>query len=208
MRWLDALQVLDSAFPTGAFAHSLGLESLTPADLGSALALRLNESVARLELVFLLHAYTVELLELDALMHASLLVREPREASSFTGTSFLRAVCELLVDPRLSSFLDEGQHHHHAVVFGAVCGALEVPPGQAAEWYALNTLRSQVSAAQRLGWIGQREAQRILHQLKPVVKDAAASAARVTLEDAGAFSPLWDIASMRHERAPARMFNS
>ena len=208
MRWLDALHVLDSTFPTGAYAHSLGLESLAPSDLGSALALRLNESVARLELVIVLHAYTLDLLELDAFVHASLLLREQREASSAVGTSLLRGVCDLLDDARLSQFLDEGQHHHHAVVFGAVCSALEIPPAAAANWYAFNSLRSQVSAAQRLGWLVQREAQRVLHGLKPLVKDAAATAAQLKLDEAGAFAPLWDIASMRHEQAPARMFRS
>ena len=112
MRWLDALHVLDSTFPTGAYAHSLGLESLAPSDLGSALALRLNESVARLELVIVLHAYTLDLLELDAFVHASLLLREQREASSAVGTSLLRGVCDLLDDARLSQFLDEVESVH------------------------------------------------------------------------------------------------
>ena len=66
--WLDALHVLDSSFPTGAYIHSFGLETLAPgniAQLQTALALRVQENLARLDLVFLLHAYSDDLVDLD-----------------------------------------------------------------------------------------------------------------------------------------------
>lgn len=208
MHWLDVLHVLDSAFPTGAYVHASGLESLEPRDLRAALELRLEESIARLELVFLLHAYSHDLIALDDLLHASLLLRETREASSAVGTSLLRSVCDILPDERLAGFLRDGKHHHLAVAFGAVACALEMEPELAAQAYAFNSLRALVSAAQRLGWIGQRVAQRVLHDMKPCCVGAASQAERLTLEEAGAFAPLWDLASMRHEHAPARMFVS
>src|SRR5215212_2121246 len=105
MLWLDVLHVLDSAFPTGAYVHASGLESLVPRDLQAALELRLEESIGRLDLVFLLHAYSHDLLELDELLHASLLLREPRDASGAIGTSLLRSVCQVLPDERLAAFL-------------------------------------------------------------------------------------------------------
>lgn len=208
MQWLDMLHVLDSAFPTGAYAHAAGLESLAPPDLQQALELRLQESIGRLDLVFLLHAYTHDLVALDELLHASLLVREPREASSAIGTSLLRSVCDILPDQRLATFLAHGVYRHQAVAFGAVACALEMQPELAAQAYAFNSVRALVSAAQRLGWIGQRVAQRMLHDLKPACVAAASQAERLTLDEAGAFAPLWDLASMRHEHAPARMFAS
>ena len=208
MQWLDVLHILDSAFPTGAYVHASGLESLQPRDLKTALELRLEESIARLDLVFLLHAYRHDLIALDELLHASLLVREPREASSAVGTSLLRSVCDILPDERLADFLSSGKHHHQAVAFGAVACVLDMQPEVAAQAYAFNSVRALVSAAQRLGWIGQRLAQRMLHQLKPSCVAAASQAAGMTLDEAGAFVPLWDIASMRHEHAPARMFAS
>jgi urease accessory protein len=208
MLWLDVLHVLDSAFPTGAYAHAAGLESLAPRDLQPALELRLEESIGRLELVFLLHAYSHDLVELDHMLHASLLVREPRDASTVVGTSLLRSVCEILPDQRLAAFLAQGTHHHQAVSFGAVASALDMEPQLAAQAYAFNSMRALVSAAQRLGWIGQRRAHRMLHELKPSCVAAAGQAAAMTLEEAGAFAPLWDLASMRHEHAAVRMFAS
>jgi urease accessory protein len=208
MLWLDVLHVFDSAFPTGAFVHASGLESLVPRDLQAALRLRLEESIGRLELVFLLHAYRNDLLVLDELLHASLLVKEPRDASSAIGTSLLRSACDILPNQRLAALLANGTHRHHAVAFGAVACALELQPGLAAQAYAFNSMRGLVSAAQRLGWIGQRQAQRMLHELKPACITAAREAEHMTLDDAGAFAPLWDLASMRHAHAPARMFAS
>ena len=208
MLWLDVLHVLDSAFPTGAYVHASGLESLAPRDLQTALELRLEESIGRLDLVFLLHAYHDDLVELDQLLHASLLVREPREASSAVGTSLLRSVCDSLPEQRLTTFLAQSTHHHQAVTFGAVACALDMEPELAAQAYAFNSARALISAAQRLGWIGQRVAQRTLHGLKPSCVAAASQATRMTLEEAGAFAPLWDLASMRHEHASARMFAS
>jgi urease accessory protein len=208
MQWLDVLHVLDSAFPTGAYVHAAGLESLEPRDLHAALELRLEESIAKLDLVFVLHAYTRDLVALDELLHASLLVREPREASSAIGTSMLRSVCDILPDERLADFVRRGKHHHQAVAFGALGCALEMEPELAAQTYAFNSMRALVSAAQRLGWIGQRLAQRMLHDLKPSCVAAAGQAERMRLEEAGAFAPLWDLASMRHEHAAARMFAS
>ena len=208
MKWLDVLHVLDSAFPTGAYVHASGLESLAPRDLHAALELRLEESIARLDLVFLLHAYRHDLIALDDLLHASMLVRETRDASSAVGTSLLRSVCEILPDQRLRAFLARDAHHHQAVAFGAVACALQVEPELAAQAYAFSSVRALVSAAQRLGWIGQRLAQRMLHDLKPSCVAAASVAEHLTLEETGAFAPLWDLASMRHEHASGRLFAS
>jgi urease accessory protein len=209
-QWLDVLHILDSSFPTGSFVHSAGLESIDGGRgaLESLLRLRIEQSLAHLELVFVLHAYPDDLLFLDERYHALLLVREPREASGAIGTSLLRSVAEVLRDLRVAEFLRTGPHRHHPIAFGAVTAALEVPARLAAEAFALGSVRSQVAAAQRLGWIGQREAQHVLHRLKPALSAAVADASELDVDDAGAFAPAWDIACMAHERADVRMFAS
>jgi urease accessory protein len=211
MDWLDFLHVVDSSFPTGAYAHSSGLETLAPhgiEELELLLALRVNETLGRFELVFVLHAHSGPLVELDEQFHTMLLPREAREASSAIGTSFLRSVCDVVDDERLTKFASTGTHRHSPIVFGAVAAAFDVPAELAATTYALQSMRSLVSAAQRLGRVGQRDAQRVLHQLKPAMRQAVATAQQLNPDSAGAFSPVWDIASMRHEHAPVRMFAS
>src|SRR4051812_17147604 len=161
MDWLDFLHVVDSSFPTGAYAHSSGLETLAPTDpdmLEQLIALRTRETLARFELVFLLHAYTCSLVDLDELFNAMLLPREAREASSVIGTSLLRSVADVVTDARLEDFAHTGQHHHYPIVFGALAAGLAVEREIAASAFALQHARSLVSAAQRLGRIGQRDA--------------------------------------------------
>jgi urease accessory protein len=211
--WYNLLQVVDSSFPTGAHAHSAGLESLPIADLGALQALlesRIDQSLGRLELVFLRHALATarDLVELDERLNTMLLARETREASGQVGTAFLRAVTDIYHDARLLGYLEARTPHHQPIVFGAVAAACAVPHQLAAPAYAFQSVRSVLSAAQRLGMLGPRDAQRMLHRLKPAVDAAVRLAERLSLDDAGAFSPLWDIAGMQHEHAPARMFAS
>ncbi|MBV9357282.1 MAG: hypothetical protein JO023_17365, partial [Chloroflexi bacterium] len=191
--WYDLLHVVDSSFPTGAYAHSAGLESLGVRDadgLSGLLETRIEQPLGRLDLVFLLHAGTGDLVELDARLHTMLIARETRAASAQIGTALLRATCELRAEPRLVEFLQAQTPHHQPVAFGAVMRAFAIPSRLAAASYAFHSVRSVVSAAQRLGILGQRDAQRLLHALKPAVAAAVSLAAGLGLDDAGAFSPL------------------
>ncbi|GAC1323544.1 MAG: urease accessory protein UreF [Chloroflexota bacterium] len=211
--WLDILQVLDSAFPTGAFAHAAGLETLSLPDRSAAsiqLAVdeRIRTTLGRFELVFVVHARTDDLRSLDDALDTMLLVRETREASAVVGRSLLNSTRGLVDSQRLAAFRRAAYHAHHAVVFGAVAQALEMTEQASVESYAFGAVRSLISAAQRLGWLGQTEAQRILHTLKPTIRAAVDEAHTLELADAGAFAPRWDLAAMVHERAPRRMFAS
>jgi urease accessory protein len=211
MRWLDLLHIADSSFPSGAYVHSWGLETLAPStvgDLNEVLCNRITESLARFELVFLRHAYVEPVEELDARCNSMLFAREPREASSLVGTSLLRASCDVVESAILRKFLADGPYRHQPVAFGAIAMQLGVNSDLALQTYAFQSLRASVSVTQRLGRLGQREAQQVLHRLKPLVQSAVITANGLRLEDAGAFAPAWDIAAMLHERAPVRMFAS
>ena len=74
--------------------------------------------------------------------------------------------------------------------------------------YAFQSLRQQLSAAQRLGRIGQSAVQELLHALKPAILSAVERSLRVPLDEAGAFTPWIDLASMKHEHQFARLFLS
>lgn len=208
MRWLDFLHFVDSSFPMGAYTHSFGLETLGPEHLEARLASRLREGLGRFEMVFVRHAYDRPLVALDERMESMLIPRESRRASASIGTALLTGACDLLADVHLEQFMKDGPHHHYPIVFGALAAALDVPTSMALETYAFLGLRSHVSAAQRLGWLGQRDAQRLLHRFKPEVRDAVQRASAMDLDHAGACAPAWDIAAMAHEFAPARMFAS
>jgi urease accessory protein len=191
--------------------HSHGLEWLVKnqaVSLESVLRLRLEQQLARFELVFLMRAYEQDAVELDRRLHSMLLARESREASTQVGRQLLRNACDLFRLPELDSVASRLPHQHHAVVFGVVGNALGLPVSTAATAYAFQAVRGQISAAQRLTRLGQTEAQRLLHQLKPEIEAAARTAESIPLEEAAAFVPLLDVAAMAHERSAVRLFVS
>jgi urease accessory protein len=78
----------------------------------------------------------------------------------------------------------------------------------AALTYAFQVVRGQVSAAQRLVRLGQTDAQRLIHTLKPAMEAAVTLATATPLEQAGGFAPILDVAAMAHERQAVRLFVS
>lgn len=65
-----------------------------------------------------------------------------------------------------------------------------------------------VGAAQRVLSLGHTDAQRILHDLQPVMTEAAADSADRGIDEMSPFAPLIDVLSANHERADRRLFMS
>src|SRR5579883_2898853 len=87
---------------------------------------------------------------------------------------------------------------HQPVVFGAVFQDWNLPLPDGLSSYALQAVRQQLSAAQRLSLIGQSEAQQLLHRLKPAALAAVERSRGVSMEEAGACAPWLDLAGIRH----------
>ncbi|MBX9740636.1 MAG: urease accessory protein UreF, partial [Beijerinckiaceae bacterium] len=74
--------------------------------------------------------------------------------------------------------------------------------------YLLAFVANLVSAAVRLGPIGQTDGQRILAASLADIRAAGAFALQSTLEDLGSATLVSDLASMQHETQYSRLFRS
>jgi urease accessory protein len=225
-RLLSLLHFADSAFPTGGYAHSFGLEHYCQAGI-----VRDREGLERFLLAQLegaagpcdataaagaLRALARDDVEagrrLDETLEAMKVVKAFREGSRQMGRQTLRVAAALVGDARLGAYLDEVNARrapgHHAVAFGLVAGALGWDAEAAATAFLYSTTALLVGAALRLLPMGQLEGQAVLWRLHPVIQRVAREAAERPAAELWSFTPGLDIQGMLHARLDARLFRS
>ena len=95
----------------------------------------------------------------------------------------------------------------YPVAVGAAAAALGHPRAPAAALFVQSFAANLISAALRLVPLGQTDGQRALARLQPAILEAA-EASEQGLEDLGGCALLADIAAMRHETLPIRLFRT
>jgi urease accessory protein len=231
-RLLTLLQLSDSAFPTGRYTHSYGLEAFAQAGRlnsgnGASILLELLSDSIRLGLgpsdgVALACSHravaangSVDFdlaVRADRRLTAVKLAREGRDASKRTGRALLRAAIAILHAPAILDYaelVDSGRSPgNHAVVFGLMTAGLEMSPVQAiaSELYAFSA--AWVAAAVRLALTDHHTAQVLLDRTRPTIASAARRAADGDVADISSCTPLLDVMAMRHEETDLRLFAS
>ncbi len=204
------MQLADSALPVGSAAHSFGLEMLVAEEMLAADSLPsflrgyLHET-GILEAAFCLAAHRragAGWTALNQQLSARKPAQETRAASLTLGRRFLQLFLAL------EGGQDPGGEAHYATAFGYASRLLGVGEELAAACYLQQTMNAMVSACQRLMPLGQQNAARLLWEIKPAVLDAAQASCTADVESAAAFTPLVEIASMRHVDLGTRLFIS
>ena len=230
-------QLADSAFPTGGFAHSAGLEAAwqhgevrNRTDLICFIEASLRQ-IARAALPFVgeAHDESERLAEFDQLCDAFTTNHVANRASRTQGRALLSAVervfkvgqASRLPGERVSASalipaaaLPEAGgtpallYAHLAPVFGSVMRRLEVPRDTALRLFVFNHLRGLVAAAVRLNIVGPMEGQAIQHQLSAQVEAVARHGAVLTLDDIAQTAPLLDLWQGAQDRLYSRLFQT
>jgi urease accessory protein len=226
----DALPILfqfaDGLFPAGGFAHSFGLETYVQdgrvrdrAGLEAFIAAFLEGSAGPCDAVAVAVATRFAsgddadgCRDLDQKIDAMKVVPELRAASRQMGRQTLRIAGGLRRDDFLETLRDETDAGrmagHHAVVVGACLGRFGIGAGPAAAAFLYSTAALLVGAGLRLMALGQLDGQRALASMQPRIVTLAAEAAAKCPDDIWSFTPGLDIAGVRHEALPARLFRS
>ncbi len=210
-------QLADSAFPSGGFAHSGGLEAARQAGLVDAasfppwLEMQIVQ-VARGALPFVLAAHRAPstFLAIDADCDAFLTNHVANRASRAQGQALADTAARTLGVAEVAQFRDQARRSamHLPVVFGVVCRLVQIPIGQAASLYLFIALRGCVSAAVRLGIVGPMEGQAIQARLLPTAQTWAEAALGGNCDDAAQTAPLSDMLLASHDRLYSRLFQS
>jgi urease accessory protein len=216
--WLWLLQANDTAYPSGAYAHSFGLEELvesgvvqTAADLERFLLKQIMPALLAFEIPFFVRAHAAAvagdidgLILLDGELDAWRIPVELRDASRRIGSQRLDLLAQLDSRPLVLRYRERSPRSHHLVVTALELSAVTV--SHAARAFAFQSIAGLSAASMKLMRLGQTSCQQIVRRtLAELGEKIDASLSRPV---DGWFNPLLEIASLRHARAHARLFIS
>jgi urease accessory protein len=223
---LGALQLADSAFPSGAYTLSGGLETLLEDgivrdadDVGRCLRASLLGRAARGDLAALVAAHSAAsegdvptIVAIDHRLAATKLALEDREASRRVGGRLVveaaRLASSLALNGLREAIAAGSTPGTAAVAFGVAADALGIPRRAAAIAAGNALATSLLSAAVRLGHMGHGDLQRLLRAAAPTISRAADVAEATDWRALRPSAPGFDIAIARHETATSRLFAS
>ncbi len=218
---LRMLQCADTAFPSGGFAFSSGLESLgddghvtRAEDVQRILETQILDRWLEFDRVFHHRACAAaddpaRLLDIDHQCHLQSGADRLAEASRRVGRSLLTVHAKMqtpCVVPYRTALFEAGRADsagYEPVVQGVIGFGLGLNPPETEAGALHSVIMNFLSAAVRLGQLGAIEAQVLLARVLPGLAEALKAPVP---ERAGAFSPLAEIAALRRSDERASLF--
>jgi urease accessory protein len=215
--WL-AWQVVDSAFPTGAFAHSWGLESawqhgevVDLRGLRSMLHASLQQvAFGSLPLVNAAYCDRSRLEALDALAEAFLTNEVANRASRVQGRALVATAARIWPQALLVDLQGRAARGcaHLAPLSGVTFRAIGLPLATTQRVVLFGAARGVLAAAVRLGIAGSYEAQRMQYECGPWLDTLMERCRALGEEDLVQTAPVLDLLQAGHDRLYSRLFQS
>ena len=196
---------LSPAYPVGAYSFSHGLEWAVEqgqvrdgATAEAWIADTLTHGAGRSDAILLVHAMRgAEVAELAEALAPS---AERREETLAQGRAFAEVTA--------SAWGIDLAPAPYPVVLGQAAAARRLGEAETARAYLTAFAANLISAAIRLGTLGQAQGQVIQARLAAPIEALAAEALTTPLDGIGGAALAADIASMRHETQTVRLFRS
>jgi len=213
-------QLIDSAFPSGGFAHSGGLEAtlqhghVTDVDGTRAFARQALAQCGRsaLPIVTAAHRCQESLGELDQLSDVFLSNPVANRASRAQGRSLLLSVARSFhgrdVETLETRIRAEGMAGHYAPLFGRLFSVLGIEMIDTQRAYLFVSARGVSAAAVRLGIMGAFEAQAMQAELTAHIDRIVRDCGELSPDDIAQTAPLIELFQATQDRLYSRLFQS
>ena len=224
LRQLVSLQHADTAFPSGGFAFSNGIEGLAslpqPFDrvaLRNFIEAQLSFRWAGTDRRALVHAHRAagdleRLAAIDRALEEATLAEPFRTASRRGGRALLTTHVRLATPGAAAMTAGVSAHRmlgHLATVQGSLWQALGLSEDDAAAMAGYQAVAGMVSAAVRLGRVGAIEAQGVIRDMLPTLDRLLGVPIDIdTPLKLRSFAPFADIVAMRSAASSARLFSN
>ena len=218
---LAAMQLADSFFPSGIYATSNGLEFLfaekkicSVEDLTQLIKINIIQQIGPTDCIALAGVFDSaenkdikEIIKIDDIVFATKLVKEIRDASVKSGQQLVRCVLEFVKDDEILNQYEKNKMHGiFPVSFAICCNAMNIKKEKSMAMLLYGFTVGMVGAALRLGLIQHFEAQKVIHEIKPVISKTVSEYSERSISEMWQFAPQVDISQMSHEKMDSKMF--
>ncbi|MEZ0269185.1 MAG: urease accessory protein UreF [Nitrososphaeraceae archaeon] len=221
---ISLLQMSDSFFPTGLYATSNGLESLSQIkklkrkDISRFITIQLRQVIGPSDCTALGNAYEscrkrdfASLLTADKSLYFMRMVEETRSASVRSGNQLLKCVSSFTKYKKVLRDYQNAISNGNAtgvypVSLGVATWSLDIPKNKAGLILLYGFAVSAIGAALRLGILQHLESQQIIHELRPIILESIMKNIERPISNMWQFAPGLDILQMKHEMMDSKMF--
>ncbi|CAG2213334.1 ureF [Mytilus edulis] len=216
---LILLQISDSAFPTGGFSHSGGVESALKHNIVTNKSELRDcfgycvENAGSFWIPFVTASYNAcfeieKLVAIDNHCDVCTPNHVAKRASTRQGRSMLETCGKSFANSQMVSLLDQLQCCHLPVVYGACCGIMGINIKSTMTTFLYSTLRSSIASSIRLDKVGPIEAQIIQTNLQKTIPDVVDRYRYRTVEEACIVFPVIDMIQNAHDNMFSKLFYS